>query len=76
MGHQHCQSRTVKEMSLSERVDNEELRRSANFLFVGGARTWFTLHAIAMKTMPDKLLEVMNTSIKVVNFIRLRAKNH
>ena len=33
-------------------------------------------HAFATKTLPDKLLEVMNISVKVVNFIRSRAKNH
>ena len=33
-------------------------------------------HALATKTLSYKLLEVMNTSIKVVNFIRSIVKNH
>ena len=33
-------------------------------------------HALASKTLPPRLLEVMDVAVKVINFIRAKAKNH
>nr|XP_039265785.1 protein ZBED8-like [Styela clava] len=33
-------------------------------------------YALATKTLPSRLLEVMDFAVKVINFIRARAKNH
>ncbi|QQP39543.1 Uncharacterized protein FKW44_020461, partial [Caligus rogercresseyi] len=33
-------------------------------------------HALASKTLPPRLFEVMDVAVKVINFIRAKAKNH
>ncbi|XP_068237067.1 zinc finger BED domain-containing protein 5-like [Palaemon carinicauda] len=33
-------------------------------------------YALASKTLPPRLLEVMDVAVKVINFIRAKAKNH
>ena len=33
-------------------------------------------YALALKTLPPQLMEVMDVSVKVINFIRSRGKNH
>ena len=33
-------------------------------------------YALASKTLPPRLMEVMDVAVKVINFIRARAKNH